>query len=681
MHLVPRRPDTQTRGPVVTPPSRRRRMHAVVGASIVGIVISPFATSTHAAVRSALAATSPSAIATVTATAANGGADVSWNAGPGSPSYYNLAVTDEIGGATFLARTHGPYTNDHLSDLTNGRPYHVTVLAEPGDVPIGTARFTPTAPTLVPADAPTISSVTATTVGGGGAGLLVRFAPQSDSPGIVYDAAAAFTTSWKQVAKQVVAPSSTGASITLGPLAANSTYTVGAAVTTAAGQGRITWVSAQTGRAACGTSTCITVTPTAESFQPTANGILNSVPPSAQAVAFAALRPAMFRVNTAYGSWPGTSTLLAATGAPLIENLADTWWYKTYSDATGGAQPPWECWSCYVDFISEQVSSIESDGTHPVYWEIENEPGHPLGTYPDHLQGNAALDLQQIEVAAAAIHKIDPSARILAPTDGYFMLGSTNLDQPFLSLDAVLAHAEEIPGLAGLDWHEIDAGTVTPALAADDVAMAKTIEAVYGRPGFANVVSEYTSPQDAPLAGAEGLWLGSLTRAGVTFASRACWTDQPGEGTTDTTCRNTLADGLFDSAGRLTAAGQADQLYANLAVEGSQVARVATTSRDVAGTASVASDGTVRVLLGRESSCLPMVNAACPSTSSPAGPPRTVTVNVPMSNAPASATVITVQATVGATNPVTTTVPVSWDNGVATITVSVQDGSAVELVL
>ena len=656
---------------------RRIQIGTLVVGGVVGVCVSPALAAPHSSTKTA----TTTVVAPVTATATNAGADLSWAAAAGSPSSYNLLVRDRATGSSFTARTHGAYTQDHLSDLANGDTYDVTVLAEPGDVPVGAASFKPVAPPLATPAAPTITSVSPATLTGGGAGLVVRFAPQSTTSGIVYDAAAAFNSSWKLVSKGVAPPSSSGASITFGPLAANATYTIGAAANSAGGQGAITWLSATTGGAGCDTAACLTVTPTGSTFKTTANGILDSVPPSGNVAAFTGLRPAMFRVNTGYGSWPGSGQLLAPTSAPVIENLADTWWYKTYTDATGGAQPPWECWSCYSRFISSQVSSIEASGTRPVYWEIENEPGHPGGTYPDHLQGNAALDLQQLEVAAAAIRKIDPDAEVLAPTNGYFLLGTTNLDQPFLSLDAVLANAAKIPGLAGLDWHEIDPGNVTPALAADDVAMAKTVESIYGRVTFANVVSEYTTPQDAPLAGAEGIWLGSLTRAGVTFASRSCWTDQPGEGTSATTCGNTLADGLFDSSGALTAPGETDQLYANLAGSGGHAATVATTSRDVAGTAAVADDGTVRVLLGREASCLPLVNPACPSGSTPSPAPKTVTVMVPMSGAPTVATVVTVPATIGATAPVTTTTAITYGGGVATVTVSVADGTAVELIL
>lgn len=569
-------------------------------------------------------------VGTVVATATNTGADITWT--PQSSDlvhYYLLAVADTRTGSAFTAQTHGNYGTVHLSDLVNGDRYTVLVTAMPIAQIVGEATVTPVAPSTTAAPSATVVGVTPTSVTGGGAGLRVTVAAPPARSGVDYFAAAAADPAGTTVARALAAAGAGSTNITLGPLAPNTPYHLVVVAHTPDGVGPLTWLVHSTGSSQCPAGACLTLAATKTQFIPKVNGLLNDVgsgPVAASAIT--EMHPSIVRVNVGYGSAPGIAQTVSGMGADLIENLADAWYDKTDSGKAGGAMPPWECWTCYSQFVTAQVTQILQAGVHPAFWEIANEPGGP-GTYPSHLLGDASLYLKQLEVAATAIHDVDPTARVLTPTIGSFALGSAKLlDAPNLSIDLVLAHAGDIPGFAGLDWHEISP-TESPSAAADDVTMAKQVAALAGYPDITTVISEYTTPYDAPLAGAEATWIGALAHSGVSHAGRSCWENQPGEGSSTSTCIG-MADGLLTAAGDVTGPGQVAAQYGNLGVNNATVTAVTSSSPFVAASASTDNQGVTHILIGHEASCLPHVNAACPSQSVASNGSMTVSMTVPV---------------------------------------------------
>jgi hypothetical protein len=319
------------------------------------------------------------------------------------------------------------------------------------------------------------------------------------------------------------------------------------------------------------------------------------------------------------------------------------------------------------------VQTIESDGTSPEYWEVMNEPAQTSTYYPPHMQGDAALYLKQLQVAAAAIRSVDPTARILAPTLGWFAANGTSLNKQNLTLDALLANAGTIPGLGGLDWHEIGINS-SPNSATSDLAAARMLASLAGLPQLAMVVSEYTTNQDAAIPGATAGWLSSLTNSGVTYAARTCYADQP-VGTSDMTCTDQLADGLFTPTGELTGPGLVSTHYADLAV--GQLAPVVSSDPGTLALASIGG-GTARVLVGSAAPCLTAFSGTCPTASTAA---NSVTVSVPLKHA-TSVRLVTVTPSIGVgVESQPTSVPFSTAHGVVTVRLTVAYGAAAFLTI
>lgn len=616
----------------------------------------------------------------VTAAATDTGADVSW-AAPGDETVarYQVSAIDTVTGDSFAVLTHGDYTAVHLSQLVDKHQYVITVTSQPAGTVVGTTTVTPQV--VQPATAK-LASLTAspTTLGTGAPALRLTLGASTAGADADYDMAAAMDAQGTTIVRGLAPTTPTGTSLTLGPLEPNTTYALAANTHTAAGFGPLTWITATTGASACPAGACLSLTRSSQAFSPRVNGVLNDV--GQQGSSFdriSAMRPAVVRANAGYGNSPAVGQNIKQLATPFIENLSDAWFNRTDSGSVGGAMPPWECWDCYESFIRSQVTSILANGLHPTYWEVANEPG-ANGYYPPHLMGDAGLYLEQLERAAAAIRDVDPSARILTPTIGQFALGSaTALNAAYLPLDLVLANASLIPGFAGLDWHEISGGAA-PAIAANDITMAKQVAILAGYPDLAIVVSEYTTPQDAPLAGAGATWMGWLSDAGVSLASRSCWENEPGLGSANSTCEG-MADGLLTDAGQLTGPGEAATFYGALGTDNADNMTVASSSPYVSATSTTDDNGVTRILVGYEASCLPVKNPACPA-GSPASPgPTTVRITAPMDSPSVHAQTRIIDAAPGPSHETagTTTLPVSAHRVVTTVPLN--DGTAAEITL
>lgn len=615
----------------------------------------------------------------VTAAPTDRGADLTWSAPAGTAvQNYSIAVTDLDNRDAFSVITHGDYETVHLSDLINGDTYSVVVTGQPGGTAVGSTTVVPRATPAATPPAPVVS-VSPIRLASGAAGLRLRLAPSPAGAGVDYVTAFANSTARVTLARDLAAARSDGETLTLGPLQPKTRYNVGAVAHSAQGFGPVAWTTITTGDSACPADACLTLRPSSTRFSPRVNGILNDVGSRSSATrAIGSTHPAFVRANVGYGSAPGIAGKVRAMGAALVQNLADAWYARTDSGRAGGAMPPWECWTCYAQFIRSQVSTIEANGVKPQYWEVENEPGAD-GTYPAHLDGDAGLYLKQLEIAATAIHDVDPSARVLGPTSGSLGLGSTTrLDETYLPLDLVLANASRIPGFAGMDWHEISP-TLAPAAAADDVRMARQVAALAGVRGLATVVSEYTTPYDATLAGAAATWMGWLTQAGVTQASRACWTDQPGQGSAASTCQG-MADGLLTSVARLTGPGEVAAFYGGLGHGKASLVDVTSSSPYVSAVAARQRDGLIRIIVGHEASCLPRVNLACPGGTASSPGALTVRLSLPARGGSVQQA-RTVSAAPGVSLQRAGTARLSSRSRQLVVTTTVPDGAAGEITL
>jgi hypothetical protein len=181
------------------------------------------------------------------------------------------------------------------------------------------------------------------------------------------------------------------------------------------------------------------------------------------------------------------------------------------------------------------------------------------------------------------------------------------------------------------------------------------------------LVNEYGSPETWGLPGWGVGWISALDGAGVTGAERSCWDD----------CGASL-DGLLNSTGTSTL--PAYWVYRYYASTGGHTVPVSSSYTGVTGVGSVASNGTISILVGRHENCTPSVNLLCPS---PPAEPATVRIQVPTA-VTAKVTTAVIQTGLSATSPMTSlssqTVVVPVSNGWINLTTPwMHDGDAVEI--
>ena len=397
------------------------------------------------------------------------------------------------------------------------------------------------------------------------------------------------------------------------------------------------------------------------------------------------LLPRQWRSNLQTLADTPDSGLSQLSDASITDLVSDDW-AQTHSIA-GYAFTPWSNWTGYSQWVTSDVQAVEAlaakRGFSVAYWDIQNEPFaggyYAPGSMPPQTETVANVE-QQFLVAYRAIKAADPNARIIGPSLIAWKAGpaDTQVDgidmRSFLDFcaanglrfDAFSFHANVSYSLPG--WYEPDDSPAQPAQVQTDVAQLRSMLAE--RPSLGSpqiLVNEYGSPDTAELPGWSVGWIAALDRSGAVGAGRSCWDG----------CGPSL-DGLLTSDGSQPL--PAFWVYSFYAGMTGNTVPVTSSFTDVTGVASVASGGTISVLLGRHQNCTSAVNLDCPSL--PAAP-VTVQIQVPSGN---SATVTLAAIPMGPTptsplyqlTPSRFTVPVT--NGVATLsTPALHDGDAVEI--
>jgi hypothetical protein len=352
-----------------------------------------------------------------------------------------------------------------------------------------------------------------------------------------------------------------------------------------------------------------------------------------------ALDPTSWRITE--GS-PSEMTGLQAFHPATTAILSDPWYEVTVNPQTHAALSPWENWTAYTRFVTNEVQKRIAQNNLPDYWDIQNEPD--LKAYYDPASPpTAALIEQQFNVAYHAIKNVLPSAKIIGPSFGGFnLVGNAS---HIALLDFINYATANNLQFAAISWHENNAANASqPSLQlpvlADHVQMART--ALDASPVLADAkifVNEFDSASTGRLAGWDLGHVIALEQAGVDEANRACYED----------CMNG-GDSLLDPADRQTPRMTYWGRLAYAAMTGTRVA-TDTTQRDT--TAMTTVDGAAQSLttiVARHHGCSVAGNTDCPSGAfvSPTASGRTtLALRLPASAAGRRATVSV--TTLGAT--------------------------------
>jgi hypothetical protein len=324
--------------------------------------------------------------------------------------------------------------------------------------------------------------------------------------------------------------------------------------------------------------------------------------------------------------------------------LSDFWYGATNDAKKGGAQPPWNNWSQYAEFIKSVVRQYRDLGKPVDYWDIQNEPG---GDYVwTCCRGTTQQLLDQYRVAHDAIRSVDPEARIVGPSLGAFADGpGQDRSWPF-DLERFFRFVE-FWGLRfdAISWHEISAPPpgakdrsifiTSPRDVIDHIARVRKLLAAHPRVGKPEIlINEYGVPSSRLLPGWTAGWLGAFEQANVDGANRACAMAIDTAGRSYSECARGVLDGLLIGDEKTPQANYwVHRAYADMTGE-----RLATSSSDDAVTAfaTAGPDGTVRVLLGRHKSCTRSVNSECTEPSSATPPPKPAKLTVSLPGTPTS---------------------------------------------
>lgn len=399
------------------------------------------------------------------------------------------------------------------------------------------------------------------------------------------------------------------------------------------------------------------------------------------------LQPTEWRTNLETLSESPDALLSALKNSAITDLMSDDW--LRYHNRSGYAYTPWSNWADYSQWVTSDVHAAEALAAQRnfkiSYFEIQNEPfaGYyysPSSAPP--LSETIATVEQQFLVAYRAIKAADPNVRVIGPSLIAWKASAndanvTGVDmRTFLDfcaangikLDAITFHANVAYPLTG--WYAADGSPAQPA--AVDYYTAQLRKMLADRPSLGNpqiLVNEYGDPDTSELPGWNVGWIAALDEAGVAGAGRSCWDG----------CGATL-DGLVASDG--TSPRPPFWVYSFLSGMTGQTVPVTSSFTDVTGLASVASDRTISMLLGRHQgkSCDPGLGYSCPSYPPE---PANVEVQVPGANS-ATVTFASIPAGADPATPLdqlaTTQLTIPVTNGVISLsTPPLHDGDAVEI--
>jgi hypothetical protein len=428
-----------------------------------------------------------------------------------------------------------------------------------------------------------------------------------------------------------------------------------------------------------------------------ASGILGSAFPNTNDQAdMTALDTTMYRGSPDYITpttlnWNSWNTGVAS-GAQTTLVLSGMWGSYNGGIAAGNVPTPWSNWSAYTSWVTSAVKLVLASGEPVTYWEVYNEPGGDNAGYTSAGQASVTVPLllQQFLVTYQAVKAVDPSAAIVGPATDYWSDYPTQYPSPNLDMVTFLnyAVANNIQ-LAGIAWHEeVDnygpnpsTNTLLPAILEDHVTEARKLLAA--RPSLGNpaiLIDEYGMPEVQLIPGWDVSYLAALTQAGVTSATRSCWSG---------TCSTPSLDGLLASDGATPWNSYWDRtIYA--AMSGSMITTTSTADTVTALGSYNTATQTVTGLLGRGVGCSQdsWCASTWPSATQAAPTSVTVTITVPWSTGSAAVTLTDVPgSTLGPTaspTPVDSTATVTptitpAGNVVGTVTITIPsfaDGDA-----
>jgi hypothetical protein len=489
------------------------------------------------------------------------------------------------------------------------------------------------------------------------------------------------TNTWTVIGKQSACASCT--STVISGLAPGRTYTMGVVSVDWSGQSSgPAWASASTPADTCTGSTgiCVSVDPAQASgaLSHVGNGYNLGFTSMTPLSALQPLRPRAWRISPV-DSWAFNS--VRQLGASVSVLLSNTWAYY-YWDATTRrvSRNPWEDWEGYRQFVVKVVRWHVANNLLPDEWEIQNEPDtNYYGSTSPATRDNI---LQQFRVAHDAIRSVLPNAVIVGPSIATFDVDDRtallNL-KDFLDSAAASALTFDV-----ISWHEL--GTEFGSSDSDPDAIAQHVQTVRNllaaRPSLGNPrlsINEYGAPWYQSVPGASVRYFAALEKAGVDSAQHSCFpiveTSSAGTKSYDTcTSQPGLLNGLRTSTGGTAADYWAHATYA--AMSGT-AARTTSTNAFVDAVATVAPDGSIKVLIGRAHGCVENAALRCPAGG--LDPPAAVQLRIPSAAGSATTYRVIVEripntaGTVGGPAVVSDTV-VSANQG--TFTVPVPDGMA-----
>jgi hypothetical protein len=393
----------------------------------------------------------------------------------------------------------------------------------------------------------------------------------------------------------------------------------------------------------CTVGACVTFNATSPigAANHAASGILGSAfPDTSDQADMTALDTTMYRGAPVYTSpttlqWNSWNVGVAA-GAQTTLVLSDMW--QSYNSALGALSTPtpWSNWGAYSSWVTSAVNLVLASGQPVTYWEPDNEPGGTNAGYSSSDQATVTVPLllQQFLVTYQAIKAADPSAAIVGPATDVFSDYPTQYQAPNLDMVTFLnfAVANKLQ-LAGIVWHEeVDnlgpnpaTNTLLPAILEDHVTEARKLLAA--RPSLGNpaiIIDEYGMPEVQLIPGWDVAYLAALTSAGVTSATRSCWSGA---------CGTPSLDGLLASDGTTPWNSYWERtIYA--AMSGNMITTTSTSDTVTALGSYNASTQTVTGLVGRGVGCTQdsWCASSWPSATLAPATNVTVTVTVPWSS-------------------------------------------------
>jgi hypothetical protein len=419
---------------------------------------------------------------------------------------------------------------------------------------------------------------------------------------------------------------------------------------------------------------CVTVNSSSDAGAMThLSGILHGFGAPVPAQELSALNLNSWRISDVGTNYTQFDAANSYTPGHLTDVLSDDW-FEQHLMSDGTATPPWQNWSTYQSWVTSVVNQDVATGHVPEYYDVMNEPGCCPGSgyYYNSTNGKTwtlSNMLMQYKVAYQAIQAAAPQAAAIGPTSKtpFTPVPPTawnTAEQYSLDLDDFLSYAESNElQLPAVSWHEIQSGPdQQPSDVARDLQFAHWLIGQYADGNPKLNINEYAGAATYHDPGMIPSLLGAFEYNGVAEANRTTQTS---------TSASTYAD-LFDTNGNPTSVYWPYQFYGQMLGD---LVPVGSTSSDVSGIAARATDGTLRLLLGRHANVT--TNTTGPVVAGPATVQFTITV--PAGTHTVSTAVVT--PTQGATQPTVTAQSLTTDaNGHLTLSLpAIADQSAIEV--